>query len=504
MSKTVKTAVLTGALCSALTLGTYKILGFDEQKVIIQKADQPVALTSARYAPSTTAPTVAPFDFSYAAETSTPAVVHIRSTITSASAAQGQQQIPDVFRRFFGDDFDVQPQQRGPQQASGSGVIINAEKGYIVTNNHVVEGADQLDVTLNDQRTFPAKLIGTDPETDLAVIQVEAQSLKALKFASSDDVKIGEWVLAVGNPFNLESTVTAGIVSAKGRGIGILSRNNAQNGVSSAVESFIQTDAAVNPGNSGGALVNLNGDLIGINTAIASPTGSYAGYSFAVPSALVQKISTDLIEFGSVQRGMLGVNITTVTGVVAQEQGLKVNQGVLVSDFSANSAAKEAGLEAKDVIVAVDGIGVNNSAELQELISRRRPGDNVEITVDRDGRQRKFNVKLNARSEAAPVVASNRNNANIMEALGADFRNLTKEEKAELGVQGGVKVQTMREGKLRMETSIRPGFVITKVDRQPVTSVEDLNKALQGKSDGVLLEGIYPGSSRTYYYGLGM
>ncbi|MGB3619204.1 MAG: Do family serine endopeptidase, partial [Catalinimonas sp.] len=429
-------------------------------------------------------------------------VVHIRSS-RSAASAPTPQPMPDVFRRFFGDEFDQgAPRQRSPQQASGSGVIIDAAEGFIVTNNHVVANADQLEVTLSDQRTYAAKLIGTDPTTDLAVIQIEGDALAALNFASSDDVRVGEWVLAVGNPFNLESTVTAGIVSAKGRGIGILARDNYDQATrtNNAVESFIQTDAAVNPGNSGGALVNLRGELIGINTAISSPTGSYTGYSFAVPSLLVRKIAGDLIEYGAVQRGLLGVTIQNVNGRFADEKGLAVTQGVYVNGFSASSGAADAGLEAGDVIVAVDGQVVNASSELQERISRRRPGDRVQITVNRDGRERDYAVELRSMTDAPAVARTEA--GSTFEALGVDVRDLEDEERAELGE--GVMVRALRDGELRRQTSVRPGFVIQKVNDEPVGSAREFQELIDGRTGGVMLEGRYPNSARTYYYAFGL
>src|SRR5690606_3466633 len=300
---------------------------------------------------------VVPLDFTAAAEKVMPAVVHIRSTQQVRN-----QQTPsyDPFRDFFGPRVP-----NGPSQSSGSGVIIN-ENGYIVTNNHAVQDADVVEVTLYDNRTFKAEVIGSDPDTDLALVKIAEKGLPYLSFVDSDKAKVGEWVLAVGNPFNLNSTVTAGIISAKGRNINILGRNT--DGVRTAIESFIQTDAAINPGNSGGALVELNGGLLGINTAIASNTGSYAGYGFAVPSNIVSKIVEDLIKFGTVQRGWLGVSIGNVNSEMAKEFDLAVQNGAYVSGFAENSAAKSAGIKEGDVVVRIDDTPIRSSTALTEYI----------------------------------------------------------------------------------------------------------------------------------------
>ncbi len=322
----------------------------------------------------------APFDFKSAAARSMPAVVHI-----SASATQAEQRPSDnPFRFFFGEEFGGGQ----PKSGSGSGVFYT-EDGYIVTNNHVVEFADEVEVTLYDNRTYRAKVVGTDEKTDLAVIKIEGRGFPTLDFANSDEAEIGEWVLAVGNPFDLTSTVTAGIISAKGRSINLL-------GGGRAIESFIQTDAAVNPGNSGGALVNAEGQLLGINTAIATRTGVFSGYSFAIPVNLVRRIANDIIEFGSYQRAYLGVTITELDGEYAEELGVRITQGVVVEELVDGGSAQFAGLLPKDIITGVDGRSIKNVPELQEIIGRAKAGETVELTINRRGETQRIPVRLKA------------------------------------------------------------------------------------------------------------
>ena len=443
-----------------------------------------------------------PVDFTRTAEKVMPAVVHIRSSQTVI--ARNEESSPfndDLFRWFFGEpapERQTPPRgQRSPQfrMGTGSGVIIDTE-GYIVTNNHVIADADDLEVTLNDNRSFKAKVIGTDPTTDLAVIKIDdGKDLPNISFVDSDQVRIGEWVMAVGNPFNLNSTVTAGIVSAKGRSINILREQF-------AVESFIQTDAAINPGNSGGALVNLNGGLIGINTAIASPTGSYSGYGFAVPSNIVSKVIEDLIEYGVVQRGVLGVMIRSVESNLAKEKDLSVNSGAYVDSLLENSAAGAAGIEPGDVIVAVEGEGISSSSDLQERIARRRPGDEVKIKVNRKGKEKNFTVTLSNRRGTTDLVK--KETKEIFEILGADFETIDANTARKLDVQGGVKVTNLYAGVLRRQTQLQEGFIITRIDGQLIKTVDDLLKALEGKSGGVMLEGVYENIPGTQYYAFGL
>jgi len=515
--KNLKSYLFVGILCSGITLGTYKLAGLDNKQVVITEAPaggSALKLTTDRH--STTAVGALPVDFTFAAEKTTPAVVHIQSTVVSNRPVQNLQQIPDIFRDFFGDDEMGGGRQSGPMksQASGSGVIFSPN-GYIITNNHVVEDANEVDVILYDKRSFKAKVIGTDPSTDLAVIQIKAENLPYLTLANSDDVKVGQWVLAVGNPFNLESTVTAGIVSAKGRNIGILGQKERERNynanpdkpaVSTAIESFIQTDAAVNPGNSGGALVNLQGELIGINTAIATPTGTFAGYSFAVPTGIVKKVTEDLVKYGTVQRGYLGVEIRNLDGKLANELGLNLYEGVYVANLTDNGSAKAAGIQQGDVIVKIDGTLVKSSAELQELIARHKPGEVVNVTVNRKGSEKEIRVTLKNREGNSEIVKRDVK-AETMSALGANFQNLTDQEKKDLKLSGGVKVAKLMAGKLRSETEMREGFIITKVDGKPVRSVKELTEALEskkGSEDGVMLQGVYPDYPGNYYYAFGL
>lgn len=449
---------------------------------------------------------IVPLDFTDVASNVMDAVVHIKSTQTGNTSHRGRQQyrnLPDPFRDFFGDEFHHffgprfhfdTPQQPRARVGTGSGVIINSE-GYIVTNNHVIADADDIEVTLHDNRSYKATVIGTDPSTDLALIRIKEQGLKALRMVNSDDVKVGEWVLAVGNPFNLNSTVTAGIVSAKSRNINILQDQY-------AIESFIQTDAAINPGNSGGALVNLQGGLVGINTAIASPTGAYAGYGFAVPSNIVNKVVEDLLRYGVVQRGYLGVTIRKVDGNLAKEKDLKVNSGVYVDSVTANSAALDAGIKAGDVILEVNKNRVTSVAELQELIARHRPGDEVNLKINRNGKDKEVKVKLRNREGEVALVSKNKNE--VLHVLGADFEEVDRKTARKLDIEGGVKVSKLYAGKLKKDTDIKEGFIITKIDGKNVKKADDLVKILEGKKGGVLLEGVYENLPGVYYYAFGL
>jgi len=446
-----------------------------------------------------------PVDFTKTAEKVVDAVVHIKSSIvTQKGYMQQYRQLPDpfgnddFFRFFFGEPKQM-PRQRpknmpNVQVATGSGVIIN-ENGYIVTNNHVIADAKDIEVTLHDNRTYKAKVIGTDPTTDLALLQIKEKNLPYLPFENSDDVKVGEWVLAVGNPFSLNSTVTAGIVSAKARNINI---NHEQY----AVESFIQTDAAINPGNSGGALVNLNGGLIGINTAIASPTGAYAGYGFAIPSNIVNKVVEDLLKYGVVQRGVLGVMIRNVDGNLAKEKDLKVTEGAYVDSLLENSAAGKYGIKKGDVIIAINGEKTLSSAKVQELIAQHRPGDKVKVTVNRKGEEKTIEVVLNNREGRTALLK--RENKEILSILGADMQDVDKETARKLDIKGGVKITKIYAGKLRQQTQIREGFIITKVDGKEVKSVKELTEILKDKKGGVMLEGVYEDIPGTYYYAFGL
>lgn len=497
-----KGLVLVGLISSASTLAGLKLISSDSDKDVIFKEAPSESI--ARFT-SAGAPAGAPGDFVYAAEATTPTVVHIKSTVTRQQS-RGQQ-IPDIFRDFFGDDFGGS--QRGPQQseATGSGVIISND-GYIVTNNHVVEGAQELEVTLHNKSKFRAKVIGTDPSTDIAVIKIEGKDLPAVTLGNSDAVKVGEWVVAVGNPFNLESTVTAGIVSAKGRGLGIIgqSRRNQMQPTAAAagdspLESFIQTDAVVNPGNSGGALVNLKGELIGINTAIASPTGSFAGYAFAVPSSIVKKVSSDLIKFGNVQRGYLGISLDNLDSRKAEEYGVKVNDGVYVLDFTENSAAKAGGVSKGDVIVKVDGMNIHSIPELQQSIGLHKPGDKVNVTVNRDGKEKDLSITLRNRTGGSDIIKRDESAA-VMSSLGAQFGNLSDQEKQRLSrykIDGGVKVLSIEGGKFA-RSQVEEGFIITKVNGKAVKTVKEFEAAIAGKEESMVqFEGLYPDAPYDVY-----
>jgi serine protease Do len=497
-----KAIVLVGLLSSATTIAGFKLLDSGSERDVILKESPAESLT--RFT-STGMPAGTPGDFTYAAETATPTVVHIKSSMMRQSRDVSSQ-MPDFFRDFFGEDMG---RQRGPQraEASGSGVIISSD-GYIVTNNHVVEGADELEVTLHNKTKVRAKVVGTDPSTDLAVIKVEEKDLPAITFGNSDAAKVGEWVVAVGNPFNLESTVTAGIVSAKGRGLGIISQeyarkygNSTNYEGDSPLESFIQTDAVVNPGNSGGALVNLKGELIGINTAIASPTGSFAGYAFAVPSGIVKKVSSDIIKYGNVQRGYLGIALDDLDSRKAEEYGVKVSSGVYVRDFTENSAGEAAGMKKGDVVVKVDGRSIGSIPELQQSIGLHRPGDKVVITVNRNGSEKDLNVTLRNRTGGSDIVKPSESSATLS-SLGARFDNLTTQEKQRLAryrVEGGVKIMSIEGGKLS-RAGVSEGFIITKVNGKPVRTVKELQDALSGKSDSMVqFEGLYPDAPNDVY-----
>ncbi|MCU0430019.1 MAG: Do family serine endopeptidase [Cytophagaceae bacterium] len=435
-------------------------------------------------------------NFVYAANAVTPAVVHIKTMFEVKADTRQQDQMEDLFRDFFGEQGPrFRSPQGGKQEASGSGVILSSD-GYIVTNNHVIENADKIEVVLNDKRSYNATLIGADPTTDLALLKIEESGLAFVRFGNSDKVKIGEWVLAVGNPFNLTSTVTAGIVSAKARNINILRDKD-----NLAIESFIQTDAAVNPGNSGGALVNLRGELIGINTAIATPSGTFAGYSFAVPEALVKKVIEDLKKYGTVQRALLGIQIMDVTAELAKEKGIDKIGGVYVGAVNEGSAAESAGIKEGDVITQINGMAVNSSSELQEQVARYRPGDKIEVQYERKGDVKKANVLLKNKLGETSIVKAD--DADTKMALGAELKPADKSELKKLGLESGVKVAKIKDGKLK-QVGVREGFIITSIDKKKVTSPSEVSAILdRAKNSGVLLEGVYPGGEKAYY-GLGL
>lgn len=481
--------ILASILSALLVLGGYQL--FNQEQKPYETFEERQNVRFSNFLADTSFIIPDGINFVYAAQQATPGVVHIKSTTTGRSDEGYTNRNP--FEEYFRDFFDngAPRYKRGPQRSSGSGVIIS-DNGYIVTNNHVVENADDIEVTLDDNRTYKAEMIGLDPTTDLALIKIDETKLSFIKFGSSDDVRVGEWVLAVGNPFNLNSTVTAGIVSAKSRNINIL---RDQRGMQ--IESFIQTDAAVNPGNSGGALVNLKGELIGINTAIATPTGTYAGYSFAVPVSLVKKVMNDLKEYGVVQRALLGVNIRDVDAAFAREKGFKSLRGVYILNVGEGSAAQEAGLEEGDIIVAIDDHNIYTVAELQEQVARNRPGDKVKVTFKRNGKERVVHATLKNAMGDFEIVKKK----NTVSIDGATFMDISNEEMAVLNLQGGVKVLELRSGKWK-EAGIKEGFIITSIDKMQVGSVKDLMQIMQNKQGGVLIEGLYPNGQRAFY-GLG-
>lgn len=417
--------------------------------------------------------TSAPSDFIKGAAKATPAVVHIR-------ALQTRYGTP-LFDDFWG---------RSPSEvSSGSGIIISSD-GYIVTNNHVIEEGNKLEISMNGQRSMEAIIIGRDPSTDLALLKVESTDLPYLDFANSDEAQIGEWVLAVGNPFNLTSTVTAGIISAKARNINILDDQY-------SIESFIQTDAAVNPGNSGGALVNTNGDLIGVNTAIITRSGRYEGYSFAVPSNLVRKVVNDIREFGTVQRGFLGVNIMNVNDEIAQSLKLKSLDGVYLSRINPNSAAEDAGLRIGDIITSINGEPVKNTPELQEQVAKYRPGNNIKVDYIRNGKSAVTNITLKNRNNNPTVMS--KDNLLLLGQLGFDVRDLNRTETRAYG-GGGVRVTSILQDGIIDATNMQPDFVITKINDTRIKDVETLMETLQTVQGKVVLEGFYDGFEDTYFY----
>ena len=455
---------------------------------------------NANPAPSAAIP-AQPVDLTYAAEKSLPSVVHILST--KNSKVQTVEVQSDPFSDFFSDPFGFfgNPQGNGgkqkrsvrtpKQQGSGSGVIISAD-GYIVTNNHVVADADELTVTLNDNKEYSARIIGTDKTTDLALIKIDGKNLPAITIANSEDIKVGEWVLAVGNPFNLTNTVTAGIVSAKGRSL-------YQNGV----ESFIQTDAAINPGNSGGALVNTRGELIGINAMLYSQTGSFSGYGFAIPTSIMNKVVDDLKKYGTVQRAVIGIQGSDVKNYVdsQKDQGKDIDlgtmDGIYVAKVMEESSAEEAGLKEGDVITAIDGKQVNKMAELQEYLAQKRPGDKVTVTYLRDKKKATKSITLKNEQGNTQVVKKA-----DLDVLGGNFRTITDQQKQQMGIGYGLEVLKVNAGKLK-NAGITKGFIIQRVNDTAVKSIDDLQEAVKEAStskDPVLyIQGIYPTGKKAYF-----
>ena len=423
-------------------------------------------------------------DFTYAAESAVDAVVYVKVVST-----QTQQQAPSsIFDFFFGFPEGGMPQQR-ERVGSGSGVIIR-EDGYIVTNNHVIDGATRIEVTLNNNQTYPATLVGTDPATDVALLKVEATGLPVIPFGDSDKLRLGEWVIAIGSPYDLRSTITAGIVSAKGRSM-------PSNG-EFKIESFIQTDAAVNPGNSGGALVDKAGNLVGINTAIISQTGSYTGYSFAVPSNIVKKIAYDLMDFGSVKRAVLGISMMPIDDKIAEELKLSSRNGVYIGEVSKSGAADKAGIKAGDVLIAIDSTKITNPASVQEAVSRFSPGDNAVVTVLRDGKELKLDVTFKGTSQDTGTVSEDGSIA----FYGSSIKAADEETLERFGLKSGVQIVELGPGKL-MEAGAVEGFIILYVNDHPVKTPQEVIDIVKKSKRTVFIEGVTP-SGRTGYFGFGV
>ena len=440
-------------------------------------------------------------DFTYAAEQSINAVVHIKAVVkTTRRGGEGSRRYMDPFEYFFGRG--SQGQRQEPPRF-GSGVIVSKD-GYIVTNNHVIAGADEIEVTMNDDKTYTAKLIGGDDAGDIALLKMEGEDFPVIPFGDSDHLKIGEWVLAVGNPFNLKSTVTAGIISAIGRGLTTNSRSNPYTRGNVEIQSFIQTDAAVNPGNSGGALVNTKGELIGINTMIYSETGNFVGYSFAVPVNLVKKIVADIKQYGVVQRALLGVSIREMNELKENEPDiynkLKVHEGVYISEFSSNSSAKSAGLELGDVITEINKNKIRNFPELKAQISLFSPGDKVEVQVQRGDKVRTFTVELKNDQGTTTAIR----NRSYEEVLGATFSELSSEMQSKVGINYGLEVSKISNGKLK-QSGIKNGFIILTANDNRLRTSSDLEEIVsvllkQDPDDrGLFIKGFYPNGRIEYY-----
>jgi serine protease Do len=467
-------ALFMAILGASIALFAYtKIL--EKPSVIVAKDSSGVEVRDAKAFLTSMQMQEGQIDFTYAAEQTIHGVVHVHT-----KTMMGGQADNPIMEWFYGDRYSK------PREVSGygSGVIISAD-GYIITNNHVIENAESVDVTLNDKRTFTAEIIGRDPSSDIALLKIKAENLPFIKYGDSDQLKLGEWVLAVGNPFNLTSTVTAGIVSAKGRSLGL-------NEGTYRIESFIQTDAALNMGNSGGALVNTKGLLVGITSAIISPSGAYAGNSFAIPVSIVKKVIDDLKEFGEVQRALIGVNIKDVESADAEKQNLTEVKGILITNVNADGSAEDAGLKVNDVIVKFDGTSVNSVSELQEQVGKHRPGDKANVTYIRSGKETTVPIVLKNAAGNTDIVAAGMGGEDV---FGARLETLSSEELRAMNVENGVKVAELNDGKFR-DLGIKRGYIILSVNGKKVKSPADVKqfsnngktlKSLGGiQSDGTL------------------
>lgn len=473
---------------STVSVGAYAFIKESSTKENIETVgNEPNVAGSFVRVSNTAAQTI---DFTDVADMSVNAVVSIKSTVNPKQSSQRRQLQDPFFDFFFGQGPNSQMPQPQPQVGMGSGVIISND-GYIITNNHVVENADKIEVTLNDRRQFNAKMVGGDPSTDLALLKIDAKDLPMLKFGNSEKLKVGEWVLAVGNPMGLTSTVTAGIVSAKGRTIGT--------GKSMSIESYIQTDAAVNPGNSGGALVNTNGELVGINTMILSQTGNYIGYSFAVPSNIAIKIVSDLKEYGAVQRALLGVSIREMSADWAKENSIDFVPGVYIADVVDRGSAMAAGLKKGDIIVAVDGVDIKSVSKLQEEISLHHPGDTVKVTIIRKGDKKDIDVLLKNQQGDTNITKPS-----DFTSLGAGFKELSDKEKSAYGISAGVEVAGVNTGKFQ-KAGVRKGFIVLNINGEIVDSIQTLERIYNeiltsdARDKVMFISGIYPNGRSAYY-----
>ena len=496
--KKIGLTLLTAFAGGAMALGVYK---FAENKYADNMSIEDKQKVYFASNPSTAAvvSSAGSVDLTQAAAEVTPAVVYIRTTYSAKSDDR-----QDQFEQMFGQMFGQRMRPQGPQMASGSGVIISPD-GYIVTNNHVVAKAEKIQIVTNDHRSFEAKVIGTDPNTDLALIKINATNLPIVKLGNSDAVRVGEWVLAVGNPFKLNSTVTAGIVSAKGRQIDIIGHDEDEDNrfpvkqdetpaLKKGIESFIQTDAAINPGNSGGALVNTAGELIGINAAIASHTGSYEGYGFAIPVNLAKKVLNDIKKYGAVKRGYVGISFADLSNP-DMAQGVKTDKtnGLYVNSLVTGGGAEQAGIKPGDIIVKVEGNPVYEASDLQERVARLQPGDKINLTVVRDGSEKNFSVTLKADAPAPRVAAVSKSASELFNKMGASFQPLNQAQKAKFRVNSGVLVTQVRPGGIFDDTEIPVGSVITSINKQPINSVADMDKVITSLRNGrLIITGFYP------------
>ncbi|MDE1190682.1 MAG: trypsin-like peptidase domain-containing protein [Arachidicoccus sp.] len=444
-------------------------------------------------------------DFTSAASSATPAVVHIKIQ-TKAKTVQNPNyngdDDSDPFGQLFGQLFNQPKTYQIPsQRASGSGVIVT-DDGYIVTNNHVVQDADKITVTTSDKKVYTARVIGTDPGSDLAVIKIDTKGLPYLVYGNSDNVKLGQWVLAIGYPFTLDVTVTAGIVSAKARDIGIGRQNAQGNSSNSIIESYLQTDAAVNPGNSGGALINTNGELIGINSAIASPTGSYSGYSFAIPVNIVKKVAADIIKYGAVQRGYMGLSfmdLSIATNKYKSQYNVKdYNSGLYVTDVAKDGAAAAAGIKSGDIITKINGLSILSSGELSSVMGDKKPGDKLSVTYLRAGKENTSTITLkNSLGDLSSLTAKDLAN----KSLGANLTTISPQEASQNGLRGGVKVTGIQGGAFQ-KAGVKEGFIIIDANNTMIKTADQLNKLIQSSNGSVFIHGIYPNGEHIYGYRL--